>query len=112
MFFDNYERYHPISQPLYNGMTNGMINNGMIAQPPYAFNTYGGSYGGSNLGNGYANTNYYPSTGYGNRLNYYDRNRYGNDYDRTRYISDYDRNRYGGNKISFFLNSNLTKYSN
>lgn len=87
VFFDNYERYHPLSSPLYNGM-----GGGAIPQPPYTYGSYNPSYAygnnqatyGNNQATGYANTNLYPG-GY-NRYNYYDRNRYpdttyGNRYD-------------------------------
>ena len=79
IFFDNYERYHPLTSPIYNGVvTNGIATN--LAQPPYI---YGSSNYGGQPSVGLAGTNLYPSSGY-NRYNgynnYYDRNRYDNTY--------------------------------
>lgn len=95
IFFDNYERYHPMTSPIYNGI----ITHYNIAQPPYIYG-YQTNFGGV-LSNSLAGTNFYPSSGF----NQYDRFNPGyqgfgggyNNYDRNRYIGDGSvyGNRYG-----------------
>lgn len=75
MFFENYERYHPLTSALYsNG--GSVYTGGLSAQPPYTYNGMVNNYAGA-----------YPPPAYG-RFNVYDRNRaYYDGYGGTRYGS-------------------------
>ena len=79
LFFEQYERYHPLTSALYsNG--GGVYTPGLSAQPPYTYNSNPGIVNGVNSG--------YPYQPAYNRFNVYDRNRaYYDSYGATRYGS-------------------------
>lgn len=101
LFFENYERYHPLTSPLYSNSVSGLSALGS-AQPPY---TYNGVLNNGVLNNGYPGTNVYSPSGY-NRFTVYDRNRaYYDAYGGTRYAGS----AYGDQGEWIFWNNFLEK---